>query len=87
MPDRGTLKAHPELCASLKRLASIYRFSVVEFTNVLLEYVVRDPDRIDAALDEARKESSRKARQPQGIEATALKPVAPRSSSAGAESN
>jgi hypothetical protein len=63
MADRGSLKPDHELCAELKRLAGEYRYSDTEFIDILLEYVLGDIDHVDAAVDERRKDGSRKARQ------------------------
>jgi hypothetical protein len=63
MADRGSLKPDQQLCAELKRLATEYRYSDTEFVDILLEYVLRDIDRVDAAVDERRQDGSRKARQ------------------------
>ena len=62
MAERGSLKPDPELCAEVSRLAADYRYSASEFTNILLEYAIRDIDRVDAAVDERRQDGSRKAR-------------------------
>ena len=61
--NRGSLKPDPELCAKLAALANDYRYSDTEFTDILLEYMFRDLDRVDAAIDERRQDGSRRARQ------------------------
>jgi hypothetical protein len=60
--QRGTLKAEPELCSEVVKLAKDYRFGVREFTELLLEWLLEDIDRIDQAVELNRKAGSRKAR-------------------------
>lgn len=62
MRDRRELKAHPDLCTEVKRLADEYSYSDIAFTNILLGWVTGDIDRVDAAVEQARKEGSHKAR-------------------------
>lgn len=77
MADRGSLKPTPELCAEIRRLAQDYTYSASELTNILLEYMVREVDRIDAAVDERRQEGSRRARQRRSPGPTKLQSAPP----------
>lgn len=63
MTDRRvTLKAKPDVHAELARLADEYGIPVCQFTDILLEYAMRQVDRVDSAIDERKSEGSAKAR-------------------------
>jgi hypothetical protein len=60
---RQHLKASVHLHAEVKNLANDYGYGIAEFTDLVLEYVLCDLARIEAAIQERAKRGSEKARQ------------------------
>ena len=52
MADRVGAKIDADAHTELHRLSVDYRIPIGEFTDMLLEYVMREPDRVNQAIAE-----------------------------------